>query len=156
MNRRMLYFNSKTHSANTRGQSRSVLPHSRAGRRGLVLVAVLFCLAAAALTIMAILRTTTIELSQLRSQQQQLQLDRLAEAGVERARAQLAASPTYQGETWSLTADELGGASAAAVVIAVAEVKDQANQRQIRVQADYPIDTERRSCKSREILFHLP
>jgi Tfp pilus assembly protein PilX len=129
---------------------------SRAARRGMVLVGVLVCLAAAALTIMAILRTTTIELRQLRTQQQHLQADRLAEAGVERARAQLSLSPTYTGETWTVTADELGSTAAATVMITISEVKDQANQRQIHAQADYPNDSERRVRKSRDAIATLP
>jgi len=129
---------------------------SSAKRSGMVLVGVLVCLAAAALTIMAILRTTTMEFRQLRTQHQHLQADRLAEAGVERAHAQLSLSPTYAGETWTVTAAELGGTAAATVLITVAEVKDQPNQRQIHAQADYPNDSERRVRKSRDAIANLP
>jgi Tfp pilus assembly protein PilX len=139
-----------------RGQPFHSQLSGRAARRGLVLVAVLVCLAAAAMTILAILRTTMIELKQLRAQQQHLQADRLAEAGIERAHAQLNRSPTYTGETWTIAADELGGTAAASVLITVTEVQDQANQRQIRAQADYPNDSDRRVRKSRDTIANLP
>jgi hypothetical protein len=84
-------------------------------------MAVLVCLALA-MTLLAIqTRTLLRERAVLAAQQQALQSEYLADAGLARARAQLATDPAYRGETWQLDAQQLGGRGTASVVISVAE-----------------------------------
>lgn len=91
----------------------------RRARRGFLLMSVLVCLALA-MTLLAVqTRTLLRERALLASQQQALQSEYLANAGLARAKAQLAADPAYRGETWQLDAQQLGGRGTASVVISV-------------------------------------
>ena len=64
----------------------------------------------------------------------------LAESGVSRAAAQLHSAADYQGETWRIAADELGGKSGAVVLISVAPPAEGSGMRSVRVEARYPED----------------
>ena len=132
--------------------------HSYRGRRpqrGAALMAVLVCLLVAGLAVLGMLRGAVTEQRQLRDQRQHLQAERLAEAGMDRACAQLQVSAAYSGETWRIAANELGGPSAATVTIRVAAVADGKNERRVFVQSDYPDDSLRRTRKTREKVITL-
>jgi Tfp pilus assembly protein PilX len=103
------------------------------------LIAVLCCLMVAGVVVLNMLRSSIIEQRQLRAQRQHLQAERLAEAGLERAVAQLRQSSTYAGETWLIAAAEL-----------VEPINDRPQERTILVQADYPDDPLHRVRKTRE------
>ena len=62
----------------------------------------------------------------------------LAEAGLERAAARLAADPKYAGETWTISAAELAAGDGAVVRIEVKAIADRPERRSVRVEADYP------------------
>jgi hypothetical protein len=66
----------------------------------------------------------------------------LAEAALERAAARLRADAEYGGETWNISAVELGGEKAALVEIRVESVDDDESSDKlvILVTADYPND----------------
>ena len=124
-------------------------------RRGLVLMAVMFCLAAATLLCGVLLKVTLAEQRQGRWAEWRLQAEWLAESGVERAAAQLAASAEYAGETWDLTAQELSQDATGVITIEVEAVAGQPDLRLVRVLADYLRDGERRARHSVEVKVKL-
>ena len=69
----------------------------------------------------------------------------LAESGVERAAARLAADVKYTGETWTIPPDELGGENRATVRIEVTPAPGEPNRKTVSVTADYPDDPQHRS-----------
>lgn len=85
-----------------------------------------------------------------------MQSETLADAGLDRAFARLAADPSYAGERWEVSAASLGlpagdaGGPAAVVTIAVAS---EGEARMVRVQADYPVEPERRVRSSRRVVL---
>ena len=119
-------------------------------------MAVVVCLVVAALSILAMLRGTVLEQRQLATQMCELQAEQLANAGLARAAARLRQGTAYQGEIWSVTADQLVGRDPATVTIRVEAIPDRPRQRKIIAQADYPQDTPHRMRKTRESVIHLP
>ena len=85
-----------------------------------------------------------------------MQAEWLAESGLERARARLAAKPDYRGETWEIAADALDAYAPGVVRITVATPRDHADQRQINVQAEYPKGIEDRARHSRRVVVPAP
>ena len=97
-------------------------------------------------------RAALRERTRLASQQFQLQAARLAEAGVHRAIERRAADPQYQGETWSVPADQLDKTHTAEVRIRV-EPNGSANTTRIEATAEFPAGAVRRAqiTKSTEL-----
>jgi hypothetical protein len=120
-------------------------------RRGFLAVAVLISMAAASLILLLTLRTAADSRRVAQGQLQQAQAQWLVESGLERAAARLASDAQYQGETWSIPAEELGG-SAAVVLIRVAPVAGEADSRAVFVEADYPNHPVDRARKTKEVL----
>ncbi|MBN2475806.1 MAG: hypothetical protein JXB62_14435 [Pirellulales bacterium] len=79
----------------------------------------------------------------------------LAESGLERAAARLAADAAYAGETWTLSAEQLGGRSGATVEITLESVADRPDQRLVRVQANYPDHPHHRVQENRQAVVPL-
>ena len=123
------------------------------------MIAVLVCLIIVTLISGAVLKVGLAQRDLARDRERRLQAEWLAESGVDRALARLTRDRDYTGETWSITASDLGlpeanrvhrstgqaDRSAAIVTIAVEPIAGEANRRRIRVQADYPPDPPRRS-----------
>ncbi len=86
----------------------------------------------------SVVRHAALQRQALRSQWQQAQAAWLAESAIERAAARLAAQPDYRGETWNVSADELGGPDAGVAVIRVESTAERPGRRTISVEADYP------------------
>jgi hypothetical protein len=117
-----------------------------------VLVAIIVVLSTS-LTLFGVwTRTVLRERSRLASQQFQLQAVRLAEAGIHRAIARLAIDPQYQGETWSVLADQLDNTHAAEVRIRIAP-NPGANTTRYEATAEFPAGAVRRAqiTKSTEL-----
>ena len=93
-------------------------------------------------------RAVLRERTRLASQQFQLQAARLAEAGVHRAMMCHAADPQYQGETWSVPADQLDKTHAAEVRIRI--------RRQFRRQYDCALNQRPNSPLARFVVLRLP
>lgn len=97
---------------------------------------------------------------QVRTEERRLQAEWLAEAGVDRALARLAADAGYAGESWEIPADALGLTApktsekgpAAVVAIEVERPNDQDGGVIVRARADYPPDPPRRVRVSREVV----
>lgn len=113
-------------------------------RRGVILVAVLVCLAVATGMFLVVVRQTLAERRAMRANQREMQAVWLAEAALERAVARVAADAAYVGETWSLGAKEFASDKGAVVRIVVEPIVDQSQRRSIRVEADYPDAPEQR------------
>jgi type II secretory pathway pseudopilin PulG len=134
-------------------------------RRGLTAVAVLVCLIVIAIISGALLKVGIAHRDQVRSQEHKLQAEWLAQSGIDRALARLAAKPDYTGETWELATGDLDlpaasspqTAPAAVVVIKVERPPGPrgSEARLIKVQADYPPDLPRRVRHSLQILVEL-
>jgi hypothetical protein len=138
-------------------------------RRGMTTIAVLVCLLIITLISGALLKVGLAQRDLSRERERRLQAEWLAESGADRAIARLTLDRTYTGETWSITARELGlpegtastgstaeaDRSGAIVSIAVEPIAGQANRRRIRVQADYPPDPPRRSRHTKQMLIDL-
>jgi Tfp pilus assembly protein PilX len=114
--------------------------------RGMISVAALVCLLVMTLICGSLLRTIQTQRALVRSEERRLQAEWLAESGLERAYVRLANDPAYTGETWTLSADQLGGMDAGSVTISVGAGPEHGgvSQRLVSVQADYPGDPPRR------------
>jgi type II secretory pathway component PulK len=124
-------------------------------RRGMVLVLVLVCLAvAASLVIVATRRAVTADRG-AQTEVENLQAVWLAESGLERASARLAADSAYTGETWSIPAAELDGRHAGKVVTTVRPTPDKPQRRTVRVEADFPDHPQFRVRINKEIVVDL-
>jgi Tfp pilus assembly protein PilV len=144
-------------------------PKTRQPRRGLTVIAVLVCLLVMMTLGAALLRVALQERDSNRDQERRLQAEWLVESGLERARARLAADAGYAGETWSLSAADLGLAEARAaagapeksdhapgvVTISVDRPAGAIGRLRVRVQADYPRDGPHPSRHSQERFIDL-
>ena len=114
-------------------------------RRGSITVFVLVCLVAITTVCGVLLRIGLAERQRIRAEERRLQAEWLVESGLERAAARIAESKgEYQGETWDVSAADLGGRDSGRVTIAVEAPKGESGRRQVRVQADYPHDATAR------------
>jgi len=128
----------------------------RPNRRGVALLLALGCLAVATALIVSLSRSATIGRQATRQQTWRMQAEWLAESAVERAAAQLAEDPDYEGETWLLSAAQLGGEHDALVDIKVASNPDQPRRRLVDVRADYPNHPVHRASNNKQITVRLP
>jgi hypothetical protein len=100
-------------------------------------------------------QTIVREKRQLANQQFRMQAVRLAEAGIQRARAMRNANPDYEMETWSVPAEELGGRYGAAVRIRVTSEPGETATRMETI-AEYPVGAVRRAQITKRIDLHNP
>jgi len=135
----------------------------------MTVVAILICLIVIMLVSGAVLKAGLAHRDLVRAQERRLQSEWLAESGVQRALARLAVDHDYSGETWVLTAADLGLAepsrearamqesdrAAAVITIAVDPVKGSPQSRAVRVQADYPPLAPYRSRHSKHVSIDL-
>lgn len=136
---------------------------SRHLRRGAVLAAVLICLAVCSAIIVALLSAGVRQRRQVELEQRRAQATWLAEAGIERAVARLAANPTYAGEDWQLSRDQLAlsaaararseGNGPAAVVHIEVRLEGGGPARRIFVRADFPPEVPRRARHEHSVLW---
>ena len=120
-------------------------------RRGAILIVVLVCMAVAAVLFVVLARQAATEHHVTQSRQWAVQAQWLAEAGVERAAARLAANADYTGETWNISPDELAGHNAAVVRIRAETIAGDSDRRIVHVEADYPDDPQHRSRQIKQI-----
>jgi hypothetical protein len=116
----------------------------------------------------ALLKLGVVRRQSNRDFETRLQADWLLESGVSRALAH-AADRDYKGETWRLSAADLGlperstqpngetkvTVHAAIVTIDVDQSEAQTGRRRVRVHADYPVAGDHVSRRSRELLINL-
>ena len=124
-------------------------------RRGLTAVAVLVCLIIITMVSGAILKVSFTHRKELRSQEQRLQAEWLAEAGIQRGIARSTADLAYNGESWEIPARELGSPDSALVTIATRRTTGDTQHVEVRAQADYPLDPMRRARVTRFRIINL-
>src|SRR5262245_58154980 len=126
------------------------MTRNRPKRRGLAIIPALVCLVLVTIFCGALMRQVTTHRGALRDEERRMQAEWLAESGAARAAARLTADHAYEGETWNVSAADLGG-EAAAVNIVVEPIADQPTRRLIRVEADFPHADERRARSSKTL-----
>jgi Tfp pilus assembly protein PilV len=117
---------------------------------------VLAGMAVATVIFLSVLKQIAVQRRSVELQARQIQASWLAESAVERARAQLSAKADYRGETWNISAQELGGRAAATIAIRVDDVPGKPDRRTVRVEADYPDDPCQRTRQDREVTIQMP
>lgn len=120
-------------------------------RRGAVLIVVLVCLALAIGLFVLVVKQAVAERHAIDRSHDALQSLWLAEAGIERAAARLAADPDYAGETWVISAKKLYRNANAVVRIEIEKIADRPGQRAVRVEADYPNSPEHRCRRVKQL-----
>ncbi len=119
-------------------------------RPGMVLLVTIVCVAVGTAVMFAIVKQALLSRRQADLERYRAQALWLAESGVDRAAARLAADPAYPGEEWLLPAGDLGGRDAGRVSIRVEPIASEPGVFQVRVVADYPDDAVERARKSIE------
>ncbi len=109
-------------------------------RRGAVLIVAIVCVIVGSAVFLSILKMTAVGRNVLQSESRRIQAAWLAESGLQRAAARLAADADYAGETWNVSAAQLSSTDPAKVRIDVEPVAEHAHRRLVRVRADYPDD----------------
>jgi len=123
--------------------------------RGAVLLVAVVLIAVASVIFLSLLRLSVAQRGRVESEAWQLQAAWLAESALERAAARLADEPDYQGETWTLSAEDLGTRHGAAVTIQTETMAEQRQRRLIRVEADYPDRPQRRARCSKQVVVEV-
>jgi len=113
------------------------------------------CIAVASVIFLSVLRLSVAQRTRAEAQAWQIQAAWLAESALERAAARLADDPDYEGETWSLSADDLGTRHGAVVTIQAETIPEQKQRRRIRVEADYPDHPQHRARRSKQIVVEV-
>ncbi len=133
-----------------------VEPVRHRNRTGFALVAVIGCLVAASLILATVVRTAAVGYRAAKTEAWQIQAVWLAESGLQRAVWQLHSNADYVGETWTLSAQELGGSHGAVVQIEVETPAGQPERRLVRARAEYPNDPQHRVRHTKEIWVEVP
>jgi hypothetical protein len=128
--------------------------------QGLTVVAMLVCLIIVTVVSGAVLKIGLAHRELARAQERRLQAEWLAESGAQRALARLSTNRDYAGETWSLSAQDLGlsekaSESAATVLISVEHGTADRNRCRVKVTADYPRNPPLRARHTRELMIDL-
>ena len=139
----------------TGGQTAMIVARTGKPSRGMTVVAVLVCLIIITLISGAVLKVGLAQREFARGQERRLQAEWLAESGAQRALARLAGDRDYSGETWSVSAHDLGQSERpprrhivcpgpisrpARSRSPSSACRTLANRRHVRVQADYPLE----------------
>jgi hypothetical protein len=134
-------------------------PHHLQPRpRGSITVVALVCLLVIMTITAGLLRMARSQRSLLINEEHTLQADWLAESGLDRAAARLAADASYRGETWPLAAADLSGPEPGVVTITVETPEDKTSDRRraiVTVVADYPVEPRQRVRSRKQVLMKL-
>ena len=131
---------------------RRIVPSRR--RSGMVLVAALVCLLILTAMIGTMLETSLRARRQLRTERDLIQCELLLEAGMDRAAFRLSTDGKYEGETWNLPADAVGGRGDGQVTIEATR-EAEGEPWNVRVVAEYPVGSEASIRRSKTIKIPL-
>ncbi len=123
--------------------------------KGVALVVVLIGMAMATMIFLSVLKLIAVQRQSVELQSRQIQAGWLAESAVQRAAARLSAEANYRGETWNISAQDLGGRDGATIAIRVDDVAGKPDRRTVHVEADYPDDPYQRARQSREVIVSV-
>jgi Tfp pilus assembly protein PilX len=121
-------------------------------RSGFVLMTAMVLLAVAMAIVVGWVKIAVLEVRETHLAEDRLQAEWLAESALARAGAKLLADRDYHGETWQVTAPELGRSSSrqkstasgeaagpgGLTLISVEPLADRPTARRVRVRADFP------------------
>ena len=124
-------------------------------RRGALALIAMIALLLVSVIGASLLQSAVAMRRQTEREQWRLQAAWLAESALDRAAAKLRASPEYSGETWTLTAEDLGGLDGAVVTIKVNAAADRLERRIVSVVAHYPPDADQRAQAEKESSIDL-
>ena len=124
-------------------------------RRGAILIVILLCFLVAASMFALLARHSVAEHRAAETQLWTVQSQWIAEAAIERAAARLAADANYTGDTWTISAAELGGNDGGQARIRVEKIDGSSNRRTVRVEADYPDDPVHRARWTKQIAIDV-
>ena len=129
-------------------------------RRGVMTIVALVCLVVASALMVVVVRRALAESRLGRSEVRRAQSRWLAESGLERAAARLAADPKYTGEVWKIPPGVVTGRpdetqAGGTVRIEVTAPPGQPAQRVVRVQADWPDDPALRARHTKHAVIEL-
>ena len=124
-------------------------------RRGAVLLVALVAIAIASVIFLSLLRLSVADRRRVETELWAGQAMWLAESGLERAAARLAADAAYEGETWHLPADLLGTLYEGVVKIQVETIPDKPQRRLVHVEADYPDHPQQRARHSKQVVMQM-
>jgi len=119
-------------------------------RQGIAALIALVCLSLATVVGTLLLQAALGEQRYLSRLELQSQGDWLVEAGLSRARARLAKSARYSGETWTIPGSTLGRTQGAIVRITVRAAGSSKSGRQVEVSAIFSGTTEPSITVSRD------
>ena len=125
-------------------------------RRATLVVAVLVCLTLVTVLAGVWMKLLAVERRQVRNQQEAMQAEYLAEAGLARAIRALESDAAYAGEVWQPSAESLGAKTSAQVTITVAASPDAPSARAISVAAAFPETGPHRALRSVQQTIQLP
>ena len=120
------------------------------------MIVVLLGLFVATTIFLSVLKLIAVQRQSVELQARQIQAGWLAESAVQRAFARLSAEASYRGETWNISAQDIGGRDAAAIAIRVDDVPGKTDRRTIHVEADYPDDPLQRARQTRNVNVRIP
>jgi type II secretory pathway component PulK len=123
-------------------------------------IVALVCVVVASALMVVVVRRALAESKLGRSEVRRAQSHWLAESGLERAAARLAADPKYAGEVWKVPAGVITGRTdetqaGGTVRIEVTAPPGQPGQRVVRVQADWPDDPALRARHTKQATIEL-
>ncbi len=121
-------------------------------RRGSAIVFALVALFVASLMIASLLRTASMSHRQLLRDEFRTQAHLLADAGGERALAQLRKQPDFTDEVWTVPADQLGFERTAVVRLKVITDPVRSAKRIVAITAEYPAGNPDVVRVSRELI----
>jgi hypothetical protein len=131
-------------------------------RRGVMTIVALVCVMVASTLMIVAVRRALAESQLGRLEIRRAQSRWLAESGLERAAARLAADPKYSGEVWKIPpavvtgrAEETPAGGGGTVKIEVATPPGQPAQRLVRVQADWPDEPAQRARHTKQAIVEL-
>jgi type II secretory pathway component PulK len=104
-------------------------------RRGVVLMLLIVALAVACMLAVELAQSIALRGRAQQTNERHAQAAAIAHAAVERAAARLYDDSAYTGETWNVSADDLGGKAAARVTIEVAAIDGSPTQRTVVARA---------------------
>lgn len=124
-------------------------------RKGTVIVLVITGLVVTAMICGSMIRQTVTNEKQSHLEDHRVQSLWLAEAGIERAAWNLKKDPSYKGETWKLSKEEMGQNDAGEVEIKISEDSQSENNRRLTVTATYPVGSRYRAVQTKTIPYSL-
>jgi type II secretory pathway component PulK len=117
------------------------------------MIVVLLAMAMATIIFLATLKMIAVQRKTIALGARQIQAGWLADSGVERAAARLAADANYRGETWNISPEDLDGRDGGTVAIRVEDIPGKPGRRAVHVEADFPPDPQQRAREVRDVII---